>query len=76
MNLCCNKKNETAFFGAWLRSRTLFIYGKHGGDTESIEFSVAYEEYLSRKCTRTALAEKLSITRPTLDKILIKQGLI
>lgn len=40
------------------------------------EFSTAYEEYLSRKITKTALAEKLNITRPTLDKILRKKGLI
>ena len=40
------------------------------------EFSAAYEEYLSRKITKTALAEKLNITRPTLDKILREKGLI
>lgn len=40
------------------------------------EFYAAYEEYLSRKITKTALAEKLNITRPTLDKILRKKGLI
>lgn len=40
------------------------------------EFSNAYEEYLSRKITKTALAEKLGITRPTLDKILKEKGLI
>jgi DNA invertase Pin-like site-specific DNA recombinase len=39
------------------------------------EFSDAYEEYLSRKITKTALAEKLNITRPTLDKILREKGL-
>ena len=40
------------------------------------ELSTAYEEYLSRKITKTALAEKLGITRPTLDKILKEKGLI
>lgn len=40
------------------------------------EFSAAYEEYLSRKITKTALAEKLNITRPTLDKILKEKGLL
>lgn len=40
------------------------------------EFSAVYEEYLSRKITKTALAEKLGITRPTLDKILKEKGLI
>ncbi len=39
------------------------------------EFAAAYEEYLSRKITKTALAEKLNITRPTLDKILREKGL-
>ena len=34
------------------------------------EFFAAYEEYTSRKITKSALAEKLNITRPTLDKIL------
>ena len=34
------------------------------------EFSDAYAEYLARKITKTALAQKLHISRPTLDRIL------
>ena len=40
------------------------------------EFSTAYEEYLSRKINKTSLAEKLVITRPTLDKILNEKCLL
>ena len=39
------------------------------------EFSDAYEEYISRRITKAALAAKLDITRPTLDKILREKGL-
>ena len=39
------------------------------------QFSTAYEEYASRKITKTALAKKLNIARPTLDKILKEKGL-
>lgn len=40
------------------------------------EFSAAYEDYKTRKITKTALAQRLDITRPTLDKILREKGLI
>lgn len=40
------------------------------------EFSTAYNEYLSRKITKTNFAQKLNVSRPTLDKILKDKGLI
>lgn len=40
------------------------------------EFSAAYEEYISRRITKAALAAKLDIARPTLNKILKEKGLM
>lgn len=39
------------------------------------EFSDAYTEYLARRLTKTALAQKLRISRPTLDKILKEKSM-
>lgn len=39
------------------------------------DFSAAYEDYKERKITKAMFAERLDISRPTLDKILREKGL-
>lgn len=39
------------------------------------EFTIAYDEYKTRKITKSALAKRLDISRPTLDKILKEKNI-
>jgi DNA invertase Pin-like site-specific DNA recombinase len=53
--------------------------GKYrGGQVKKIDdstFAVAYTDYISRKINKTQFAERLDISRPTLDKLLKDKGL-
>lgn len=53
--------------------------GKYrGGQVKRIDekvFSAAYDEYKTRNITKKQLAERLNISRPTLDKLLKDKGL-
>ena len=49
-----------------------------GGQVKRIEnglFDKVYQEYKSREITKKEMAEKLHISRPTLDKMLKEKGL-
>lgn len=51
----------------------------HGRKKKYIEeknFNLYYEEYMSRKITKKNLAEKLGLSRPTLDRYLKENGLM
>ena len=54
--------------------------GKYkGGQVKRIDekmFEAAYQEYKSRAINKKQLAERLSISRPTLDKLLKDKGLV
>lgn len=54
--------------------------GKYkGGQVKRIDekmFEAAYQEYKSRAINKRQLAERLSISRPTLDKLLKDKGLV
>lgn len=49
--------------------------GRQVKEIDNSDFERFYEDYKSRKITKSALAQKLNISRPTLDKLLKDKGL-
>ncbi len=46
--------------------------GRQPVKVDKIKFEELYRRYMSRKITKTKMAQELDISRPTLDKIIIK----
>lgn len=56
------------------------VQGKYkGGHEKKIDeekFEILYAMYTSRKISKSRMAKELNISRPTMDKILIRKGLM